>query len=82
MSQYYNSYLFPFDPAARIGVSRNFRRQPIFAILHQLVVEGAPGYLALSALSLGDSAVTARGLRAQMWIETWPDCGPHFGHGH
>ena len=58
-----------------------FRRQPISAILHQLVVEGAPRYLALSALLLGRFATFAHRLCAQIWINMWPDCGPHFGHG-
>ena len=51
------------------------------AILHQLVVEGAPGYLALSALCLRRVAILAHGMRAQIWINKWPDCEPHFGHG-
>ena len=57
------------------------RWQPIFAILNQLVVEGAPGYLALSALILRCFAILAHGLRAQIWINKRPDCGPHRGHG-
>ena len=76
------------DPAplvqVRPSISRDlifFRRQPISTILHQLVVEGAPGCLALLALRLRRFAIIGHGVRAQIWINKWPHSGPHCGHG-
>ena len=53
----------------------------MLAILRQLVVEGVPGYLALSALYLRCCATLEHGMCARTWINKWPDCGLHFGHG-
>lgn len=44
-------------------------------------MEGAPGCLALSALRLRRFAILGHGMCAQIWINKWPYCGPHCGHG-
>ena len=47
---------------------------------NQLVVDGPPGYLALAALLVGDSAIFERGQRTHERLNTVPDLGPHLGH--
>ena len=46
----------------------------------QFVVAGPPSYLILPAFLHRYFAILAYGLRAQKWVKTWPDCGPHSGH--
>ena len=46
----------------------------------QFVVAGPPSYLTLPAFLHRYFAILAYGLRAQKWVKTWPDCGPHSGH--
>ena len=46
----------------------------------QLVVDRPPGYLALAALLVSDSAIFERGQRTHERLDTGPDREPYLGH--